>query len=76
MGVFVGGGVAGFVDSGAEMPMPSASDRSTPEWTPVDSSGLSPERRRPDRLKARLTRLMSHRWERATPVALMGSLKR
>ncbi len=32
-----GGGVAGFVDSWAETLVPSASNRSTPEWTLVDS---------------------------------------
>src|SRR6478672_5446550 len=39
-GVFRGeGGLAGFVDSGPEMPMPSAFDRSTGEWTLVDGGG-------------------------------------
>lgn len=43
--VFRGGpGVGGFVDSGPEMPMPSASDRSTAKWIPMDSSVLSPAR--------------------------------
>src|SRR4051812_16573200 len=32
-----GRGVAGFVDSGAKTLVPSASNRSTPAWTPVDS---------------------------------------
>src|SRR4051812_2057245 len=32
-----GRGVAGFVDSGAKTLVPSASNRSTPEWTRVDS---------------------------------------
>jgi hypothetical protein len=37
-GVFFGApGVAGFVDSGPETLVPSASNRSTVEWTPVDS---------------------------------------
>jgi len=40
MDVFEGRGVGGFVDSGAEMPIPSASDRSTLKWTRVDSGGL------------------------------------
>src|SRR3954452_20295152 len=35
-----GRGVAGFVDSGPKTLVPSASNRSTPEWTRVDSSGL------------------------------------
>src|SRR5437764_7797362 len=36
-GVFRGaGGLAGFVDSGPKMPMPSAFDPSTGEWTVVD----------------------------------------
>src|SRR5690242_10253989 len=34
---FRGGRVGGFVDSGPKMPMPSASNRSTREWTLVDS---------------------------------------
>jgi hypothetical protein len=38
------GGVAGFVDSGPKTPMPSASNRSTPEWTLVDSCGLRASR--------------------------------
>ena len=37
-----GRGVAGFVDSGPKTLVPSASNRSTPEWTRVDSSGLPP----------------------------------
>src|SRR5438270_6442768 len=37
-----GWGVAGFVDSGPKTLVPSASNRSTPEWTRVDSSGLPP----------------------------------
>src|SRR6476620_4697567 len=37
-GVFSGGPeIGGFVDSGAETLVPSASGRSTAEWTPVDS---------------------------------------
>src|SRR3954471_1536654 len=42
-----GRGVAGFVDSGPKTLMPSASNRSTPEWTRVDSSGLPPPAIRP-----------------------------
>src|SRR6476620_343443 len=38
--VLSGGRVGGFVDSGPEMPMPSAFDRSTGQWTLVDSGGL------------------------------------
>ena len=34
---FPEGDVAGFVDSWPEILVPSASNRSTPEWTPVDS---------------------------------------
>src|SRR5690242_136208 len=34
---FQGGGVGGFVDSWPETLVPSASNRSTPEWTLVDS---------------------------------------
>src|SRR6185437_3829513 len=34
---FRGRGVAEFVDSWPETLVPSASNRSTPEWTPVDS---------------------------------------
>jgi len=34
---FQGGGVSGFVDSWPETLVPSASNRSTPEWTLVDS---------------------------------------
>ena len=34
---FEGGRVGRFVDSRPPMPMPSASNRSTPEWTPMDS---------------------------------------
>src|SRR5215475_4241055 len=41
--VFSGGrGVGGFVDSWLETLVPSASNRSTPEWTLVDSCGLPP----------------------------------
>src|SRR6185437_9802592 len=34
-------GIGGFVDSGARMPIPSVSNRSTAEWTLVDSNRLS-----------------------------------
>ena len=34
---FHGDRIGGFVDSGPETLVPSASNRSTPEWTPVDS---------------------------------------
>src|SRR5215467_2417653 len=34
---FQGGGVAGFVDSWPKTLVPSASNRSTPQWTLVDS---------------------------------------
>jgi hypothetical protein len=37
---FAGAGIGGFVDSGPEMPMPSAFMRSTWVWTPVDSVRL------------------------------------
>src|SRR4051812_28311455 len=36
-GFFRKPGVGGFVDSGPKTPTPSASNRSTPEWTLVDS---------------------------------------
>jgi hypothetical protein len=36
-------GVGGFVDSGPKTPMPSASNRSTLEWTPVDSRHPGPQ---------------------------------
>src|SRR4051812_28553589 len=43
-GVWRGGGwgVAGFVDSGPKTLVPSASNRSTAEWTPVDSWPQNP----------------------------------
>jgi len=41
-GVFGGDGVGGFVDSGPEMPIPSASNRSTAEWTRTDSFPVFP----------------------------------
>src|SRR5512146_2838787 len=40
-GVFsLGQRIGGFVDSWPKTLVPSASNRSTPEWTPVDSGGL------------------------------------
>src|SRR3954451_8073286 len=52
-GVFSGGwGVAGFVDSGPKTLVPSASNRSTPEWTLLDSCGLPPRRFDHERLRA------------------------
>src|SRR4051794_17629465 len=48
-----GRGVAGFVDSGPKTLVPSASNRSTPEWTLVDSCGLPPRRFDRERLRAR-----------------------
>jgi hypothetical protein len=45
---FQGGGVGGFVDSWPKALVPSASNRSTPEWTFVDSAkddSLGPPKR-------------------------------
>src|SRR4051812_26619665 len=47
-----GWGVAGFVDSGPKTLVPSASNRTTPEWTLVDSCGLPPRRFDEERLRA------------------------
>jgi hypothetical protein len=41
--VFRGVEVGGFVDAGPKTPMPSASNRSTPEWTLVDSPHPGPQ---------------------------------
>src|SRR4051812_13265802 len=49
---FRGRGVAGFVDSEPKTLVPSASNRSTPEWTRVDSRGLPPRRADQERLRA------------------------
>src|SRR6476469_9656278 len=51
-GIFSWDRIGGFVDSWPKTLVPSASNRSTPEWTPVDSSGLPPRAKRSRRQAA------------------------
>src|SRR3982751_1223345 len=69
---FQGGGVAGFVDSGLKTLVPSASNRSTPEWTRVDSRqrGFDQERLRASRLLAPVDALALDLAQGCVPVGL------